>query len=112
MCRGRLTESGDEYYEARSELLSMKRECREEEDEARRRGEDVDRLGKDRNEWKEYYDEVTAWGDEENEHAHDSKSEGSVVSGSVPDPFRCKISRKKADKIIVPNWPKVHELEV
>ena len=76
---------------------------REQEDEAIRCGEDADRPRKDRNEWREY--EVTAWGEEGSEHAeatHESKSEGSVVSESLPEPTQSKISRKEADKVLVP----------
>lgn len=79
---------------ARNVINEEKEMYEEEEHEARRRGEDVDRLRRARNEWKENYDELIAgWTDEEHiEEEHE-------------------ISRKEADKVTIRNWPKIHELE-
>ena len=94
---------------------------RNEEKEARRRQEDVDRLRSDRDEWREHYDELLAqwaagWdgeehGCDEEEEAHETRSEVSEATASFIDSGRPKISRKEADKVIIPNWPKIHELE-
>ena len=61
-----------------------------------RRIRTVDRLRRERNEWREYYDEVVAWDEMHAEHHED----------------RQKISRKEADEVVVPNWPKIHDLEL
>ena len=76
-------------------VINEEREMYEEEErEARRRGEDVDRLRRARNDWRENYDELNAgWTDEEHiEEEHE-------------------ISRKEADKVTIRNRPKIHELE-
>lgn len=66
----------------------------EEEREARRRVEDVDRLRRARHEWRENYDELNAgWTDEEH----------------IEEEY--EISRKEADKVTIRNRPKIHELE-
>ena len=94
---------------------------RNEEKEARRRQEDIDRLRSDRDEWREHYDELLAqwtagWDGEEHrydeeEEAHETRSEVSEATASFIDSGKPKISRKEADKVIIPNWPKIHELE-
>ena len=51
---------------------------------------------------------VTNIGEDEEEEARETRSESfaSVVGYST-----LKISRKEADKVVVPNWPRIHELE-
>ena len=87
----------------------------EEEREAHKRGEDVERLRNERNEWKEQYDGLIAgWSgeeyeyEEEEEEARETRSE---AHASIMGYSTSKISRKEADKVIVPNWPRIHELE-
>ena len=124
-----------EMFEARQErniALGEKNDYRDEareeksrywgeEKEARRRQEDIDRLRNDRNEWREHYDELLAqWTAEwdgkgfecsEEGEAHEARSEASEAIASFIDIDRPKISRKEADKVVIPNWPKIHELE-
>ena len=102
------------------EMKAEKSKYWNEEKEARRRQEDIDRLRNDRNEWREHYDELLAqwtaewegkgleYGEEE---AHEARSEVSEALASFIDVDRPKISRKEADKVVIPNWPKIHELE-
>lgn len=98
------------FYEERSKY-------HEEEREAQLRQEDVDRLRRERNEWREQYDELIAeWAEggyenEEEEEAHEARSVMSEAMASIIDTGKSKISRKEADKVIVPNWPKIHEVE-
>eukprot|EP00434_Breviolum_minutum_P024742 symbB.v1.2.021852.t1/scaffold1913.1/size122320/8 len=112
-----LGEKNDYLDEAREE----KSRYWSEEKEARRRQEDIDRLRSDRNEWREHYDELLAqWTAEwdgkglecsEEGEAHEARSEASEAIASFIDIDRPKISRKEADKVVIPNWPKIHELE-
>ena len=105
-----------EMYKAFEERRQEERLYAEEEREARHRNEDVDRLRRERNEWREQYDNLMAewteygheYEEEEEEEARETRSESfaSVVGYSTP-----KISRKEADKVVVPNWPRIHELE-
>ena len=107
----------DEISKKLCEALGNAREerklCEEEEHEARLKGEDVDRLRRERNEWRDYYDELIAgWTEEEHtEEERESRSTVSESTASVIGHGTPKISRKEADKITVPNWPKIHELE-
>ena len=48
-----------EMYEAKENLREENKMYQEEESEMRRKSEDVDRLRRARNEWREYYDELT-----------------------------------------------------
>ena len=102
------------------EMKAEKSKYWSEEKEARRRQEDIDRLRSDRNEWREHYDELLAqwtaeWDDKGLEYsegeAHEARSEVSEAIASFIDVDRPKISRKEADKVVIPNWPKIHELE-
>ncbi len=103
-----------EMYETFENLREEKKMYIEEEREARKNGEDAERLRNERNEWRDQYDDLVAgWsGDgyeyEEEEEARETRSENnaSVVGFSTS-----KISRKEADKVVVPNWPRIHELE-
>ena len=45
------------------------------------------------------------------EESHEARSEVSEALASFIDVDRPKISRKEADKVVIPNWPKIHELE-
>lgn len=118
-----------EAFEAKQELnkamgeeheshhhMKEERDMYRDEKEAYLRQEDVIRLRRERNEWKEYYDNLLAewtYGDHGygEEEAHETRSETSEATASFIDSGKPKISRKEADKIIVPNWPKIHELE-
>ena len=110
-----------ERNDYRDEMNEEKFKYWSEEKEARRRQEDVDRLRNDRNEWREHYDELIAqwtaeWDEKateygEEEETHEARSEASEAIASFIDIDRPKISRKEADKVVIPNWPKIHELE-
>lgn len=103
-----------EMYEAKENLRGARKTHKEEEDETLKRGADVARLRRERNEWTYYHDELTGLGREEferEEFAHETRSETSAANGTVVDPLKFKISRKEADKINVPNWPRIHQLE-
>ena len=110
-----------EKNDYRDEMKEEKSKYWSEEKEARRRQEDIDRLRRDRNEWREQYDELLAqwaaeWDDKgleysEEGEAHEARSEVSEAIASFIDVDRPKISRKEADKVVIPNWPKIHELE-
>ena len=56
----KIGESGEERS-----VWQRKVHCLEEEEEGERRGKDVDRLRRDRNDWRDYYDEAVAWNEEE-----------------------------------------------
>ena len=98
-----------------SAVYRLEGEVREEEKEAQKRGDDVDRLRNDRNEWRYWYDEAMTWnpeGEEENaEEIGEARTEGSVAGSTGSDGVKLKITRKEADKVVIPNWPKIHELE-
>ena len=84
----------------------------EEEREARRNSEDADRLRRERNEWRDQYDELFAgWPGGEYEHEEEEHETRSETAASVIENTKTKISRKEADKVNVPNWPRIHELE-
>lgn len=85
--------------EARSAAREESELYGEEENEARRRGEDVDRLRRERNEWRECYDELIAgWTEEENtEEEHEVRSTSSEAAVSAIGHSAPKISRKEAD---------------
>ena len=75
---------------------------------------ETERLRDDRNEQREYcqqlYEEL--WGGEEypeHEEAETGKSER-AEAGRAESSDKSKISRKEADKVIVPPWPKSHDL--
>eukprot|EP00434_Breviolum_minutum_P034007 symbB.v1.2.030096.t1/scaffold3350.1/size58636/2 len=98
------------FRDARDEAREERDMFAREENGARKRGEDVDRLRMERNEWREYYDELTAgWTEEESttEEAHEVRSTISEAAVSAIAYNTSKISRKEA----IPNWPKIHELE-
>ena len=84
---------------------------------------ETDRLREDRNEYHGYcqqlYEELN-WGNEgyeENEEAEAGKAERSEAKTERAEASRTessdksKISRKEADKVIVPPWPKSHDLD-
>ncbi len=56
-----------------------------------------------------------AWnpeGEEENaEEAYEARTEGSVAGSTGSDAVKLKITRKEADKVVIPTWSKIHELE-
>lgn len=103
--------------EKRRDARNIAREEKElyedEEEDARRKGEDTDRLRRERNERRDYYDELIAgWTEEENtEEEHELRSTISETAASVVGHSSSKISKKEAHKITIPNWPKIHELE-
>ena len=66
--RDRLRNATDERDRLQGSVYRLEGEVRTEEEESRRRGEDVDRLRYARNEWRQWYDEVTSW-DPEAENA-------------------------------------------
>ena len=107
------------YREARDEARAEKEMFAKEEERSRRKGEDVDRLRGERDEWREYYDNLfEGWAEGGEEEVHDAEeihearstiSEAAV--SEIDHGSSSRISRKEADKVIVPNWPKIHELE-
>ena len=108
----------DERNRFQGSVYRLEGEVKTEEEESRRRGEDVDRLRNSRNEWREWYNEVAEWDpDAENVEAEnveeiaESRAEGSVAGSTGSDGVKLKITRKEADKVVIPNWPKIHELE-
>ena len=75
---------------------------------------ETERLRDDRNEQREYcqqlYEEL--WGTEEypeHEEAETGKTER-AEAGRAESSDKSKISRKEADKVVVPPWPKSHDL--
>ena len=116
--RDQLRDVIDERNRFQGSVYRLEGEVRTEEEESRRRGEDVDRLRNSRNEWREWYNEVAEWDpDAENAEAEnaeepaESRTEGSVAGSTGSDGVKLKITRKEADKVVIPNWPKIHELE-
>ena len=118
--RKRCDDMRDEMREAEQWLRDARkiareeREMYEEEEDARRRVKTpIDRLRRERNEWRDFHDELIAgWTEEENaEKEHKSRSTISEAAVSAVGYSSSKISRKEADKITIPNWPKIHELE-
>ena len=86
----------------------------DEEQHARRMGEENARLRRERDEWRDCYDALfTEWGEEEHteEEEHEVRPTISEAAASAVGYGSSKISRKEADKITVPNWPKIHERE-
>ena len=76
---------------------------------------ETERLRDDRNEQREYcqqlYEEL--WGSEEypeHEEAETGKTER-AEAGRAESSEKSKISRKEADKVVVPPWPKSHDLD-
>ena len=76
---------------------------------------ETDRLRDDRNEQREFcqllYEEL--WGSEEypeHEEAETGKTER-AEAGRAESSDKSKISRKEADKVVVPPWPKSHDLD-
>ena len=104
-----------EMFEAFESRREEERMYLEEEREARKRGEDIERLRNERNEWKEQYDGLIAgWSEEEYEYEEEeeeARETRSETQASIMGYSTSKISRKEADKVIVPNWPRIHELE-
>ena len=113
--RDRVRDTINDRDRLQGSVYRLEGEVREEEEESNGRGEDVDRLRNARNEWRQWYDEAMAWypeGEEENAEEHlEARTEGSVAGSTGSDGIRLKITRKEADKVIIPNWPKIHELE-
>lgn len=118
----KVNEIADDTQEAKAQTMSERRAAynekklyEDEEQHARRMGEENERLRRERNEWRDYYDALFAeWG-EEDEHnedeEHEVRSTISEAAVSAAAYSSSKISRKEADKITIPNWPKIHELE-
>ena len=107
-------EAVDRMLEERGVAYEERRMYEDEERRARRLGEENERLRREGNEWRDYYDELFAeWGEEENteEEEHEARSTISETAAPAVGYSSSKISRKEADKITVPNWPKIHELE-
>lgn len=93
-----------EMYGAKEGLREERKICKEEEDETLKMGEDVDRLRRERNEWRDYYDELTGLGHAEFDHkefAHETRSESSAATGTVVDPFKSKSLGGKQTKLTV-----------
>ena len=113
--RDRVRDAIDERDQLRGSVYRLEGEVRTEEDESRRRGENVERLRQSRNEWREWYDEAMTWDPEvEAENAEErleTRTEESVAGSTGSDGVKLKITRKEADKVVIPNWPKIHELE-
>ena len=101
-------------YEAYENLREESKMYVEEEREARRNNEDVERLRRERNEWKDQHDDLIAgWSGDgyEYEEEEEARETGSKANASIVGFSTSKISRKEADKVVVPNWPRIHELE-
>ena len=109
----------DERDRLRGKVYRLEGEVVAEALESRRLNEDVERLRNARNEWREWYDQATNWyPEEEAEHEAElaeerleTRTEESVAGSLGSEGIRLKITRKEADKIVIPNWPKIHELE-
>ena len=109
----------DERDRLRGKVYRLEGEVVAEALESRRLNEDVERLRNARNEWREWYDQATDWyPEEEAEHEAElaeerleTRTEESVAGSLGSEGIRLKITRKEADKIVIPNWPKIHELE-
>lgn len=117
----KVSEINDDTQESKEQMLNERRAAYEErrmyEDEeqhARRMGEENARLRRERDEWRDYYDALfTEWGEEEHteEEEHEVRSTISETAASAVGYSSSKISRKEADKITVPSWFNIHELE-
>ena len=75
---------------------------------------ETERLRDDRNEQREYCQELyeELWGNEEypeHEEAETGRTER-AEAGRAESSDKSKISRKEADKVVVPPWPKSHDL--
>ena len=109
----------DERDRLRGKVYRLEGEVVAEALESRRLDEDVERLRNARNEWREWYDQATNWYPEEEagheaelaEERLEARTEESVAGSLGSEGIRLKITRKEADKIVIPNWPKIHELE-
>ena len=109
----------DERDRLRGKVYRLEGEVVAEALESRKLNEDVERLRNARNEWREWYDQATNWyPEEEAEHEAElaeerleTRTEESVAGSLGSEGIRLKITRKEADKIVIPNWPKIHELE-
>ena len=108
-------EAKAQAFEERKAAYSEKKLYESEEQRARKMGEENERLRRERDEWRDYYDALfTEWGEEERneeEEEHEVRSTISEAAASAAAHSSSKISRKEADKITIPNWPKIHELE-
>ena len=117
--RDDIKDTYDERDRLRGKVYRLEGEVVSEERESRRLNEDVERLRNARNEWREWYDQATNWyPEEEAEHEAElaeerleTRTEESVAGSLGSEGIRLKITRKEADKIVIPNWPKIHELE-
>ena len=117
--RDDVKETYDERDRLRGKVYRLEGEVVAEALESRRLNEDVERLRNARNEWREWYDQATNWyPEEEAEHEAElaeerleTRTEESVAGSLGSEGLRLKITRKEADKIVIPNWPKIHELE-
>ena len=117
--RDEVKDTYDERDRLRGKVYRLEGEVVAEERESRRLNEDVERLRNARNEWREWYDQATNWYPEEEaeyeaelaEERLETRTEESVAGSLGSEGIRLKITRKEADKIVIPNWPKIHELE-
>ena len=117
--RDEVKDTYDERDRLRGKVYRLEGEVSSEERESRRLNEDVERLRNARNEWREWYDQATNWYPEEEveheaelaEERLETRTEESVAGSLGSEGIRLKITRKEADKIVIPNWPKIHELE-
>ena len=117
--RDEVKDTYDERDRLRGKVYRLEGEVVSEERESRRLNEDVERLRNARNEWREWYDQATNWYPEEEaeqeaelaEERLETRTEESVAGSLGSEGIRLKITRKEADKIVIPNWPKIHELE-
>ncbi len=109
--RSQVKDTYDERDRLRGKVYRLEAEVRAEEEESRRKGEDVLRLRYLRDEWRQWYDEVTNWDPEAEaekeaevaEEHLETRTEGSVAGSTGSDGVRLKITRKEADKVVVPN---------
>ena len=117
--RDEVKDTYDERDRLRGKVYRLEGEVVAEERESRRLNEDVERLRNARNEWREWYVQATNWYPEEEaeyeaelaEERLETRTEESVAGSLGSEGIRLKITRKEADKIVIPNWPKIHELE-
>ena len=76
---------------------------------------EVKRLREDRNEECHYnqqlWEEINEQGDNKNAQWRDPFEEVSEIGQKQHDESRPRISRREADKIVVPPWPKSHDLD-
>ena len=110
----------DERTNLRAELLRTQRALKSEEKEAydyhegmlqnqqdmMRYEADAQRLRGDRNKYRDRYDE------ERRKAESAAATDSGAATGTTSSSSSSKISRKEREKIVIPSWPKIHDLEV